>query len=45
MVDAVVGLADAIAALREELTVAMAEGEGASIQFRLAPIELSSRSQ
>jgi Trypsin-co-occurring domain 2 len=41
MVDTVVGLADAIGALREELTAAIAEGDGASIQFRLAPIELS----
>jgi len=40
-VDAVVGLADAIRALRQELMEAIAEGEGMPMQFRLAPIELS----
>ena len=41
MADAVVGLADAIGALREELTAAIAEGKGAPMRFRLAPVELS----
>ena len=41
MTDTVVGLADAIQALREELMVAFTEGQGNLVQFRLAPIELS----
>jgi len=41
MTDAVVGLAEAIAALRQELTAAMAEGSEADMKFRLAPVELS----
>jgi hypothetical protein len=41
MTDAVVGLAEAINALREELMTAIAEGQGEPVQFRLAPIELS----
>lgn len=41
MTDAAVGLADAIKALREELMIAVTEGEGEPVHFRLAPIELS----
>jgi hypothetical protein len=41
MADAVIGLADAIAALREELLAAMDEGQGAPMRFRLEPVELS----
>ena len=41
MADAMVGLAAAIAALREELLAAMDEGEDAAMRFRLAPVELS----
>jgi hypothetical protein len=41
MADVVVGLADAIAALRRELLVAMDEGKDASMRFRLTPVELS----
>lgn len=41
MAHATVGLADAIAALREELMSAMDEGGDAPMRFRLAPIELS----
>ncbi|MBJ7598575.1 MAG: hypothetical protein DLM67_05655 [Candidatus Nephthysia bennettiae] len=35
-----VGLADAIASLRQELTAAMLEGKGEEVQFKLGPIEL-----
>lgn len=41
MADVVVGLAEAIAALRQELLAAMDEGAGAVMRFRLAPVELS----
>lgn len=41
MADATVGLADAIAALRQELLAAMGEGKDAAMRFRLAPVELS----
>lgn len=41
MANVVIGLAAAIAALREELTEAVAAGEGADMRFRLAPIELT----
>lgn len=41
MADVTVGLAAAIAALREELLAAMGEGENAAMKFRLAPVELS----
>ena len=41
MADATVGLAAAIAALREELLAAMDEGEDAAMRFRLAPVQLS----
>lgn len=41
MADVVVGLADAIAALREELLAAMDEGRDAPMRFRLEPVELS----
>jgi hypothetical protein len=41
MADVVVGLAEAIAALREELLSAMREGDGAPMRFRLEPVELS----
>jgi Trypsin-co-occurring domain 2 len=41
MADVVVGLADAIGALREELVTAIAEGEGAPMRFKLAPVELT----
>lgn len=41
MADVVVGLADAIGALREELVTAIAEGQGAPMRFKLAPIELT----
>jgi hypothetical protein len=41
MADAVVGLAEAIAALRKELLAAVDEGKDAAMRFRLAPVELS----
>jgi hypothetical protein len=41
MADAVVGLAEAIAALRKELLAAIDEGADAAMRFRLAPVELS----
>jgi hypothetical protein len=41
MADVLVGLAEAIAALRAELLSAMDEGEGAAMRFRLAPVDLS----
>jgi hypothetical protein len=41
MADTTVGLADAIASLREELLTAMEEGSDARMRFRLAPVELS----
>jgi hypothetical protein len=41
MADATVGLAAAIAALREELLSAMDEGQDAAMRFQLAPIELT----
>lgn len=36
-----VGLADAIGALRQELLMAMEEGTNTQMQFRLSPVELS----
>lgn len=41
MADAVVGLADAIAALRKELLTAISEGGETAMRFKLAPVELS----
>jgi NTP-dependent ternary system trypsin peptidase co-occuring protein len=41
MTNVVIGLAAAIAALREELLLAIEAGDGADMRFRLAPIELS----
>jgi hypothetical protein len=41
MADAVVGLADAIKALRKELLEAMDQGKDATVRFRLAPVKLS----
>lgn len=38
---ALVGLADAVAALRDELTQAIGEGKERGMQFRLDPIELT----
>jgi hypothetical protein len=35
-----VGLADAIRALRAELTAAMAEGEGEQLRFKAGPVEM-----
>ncbi len=35
-----VGLADAIRALRSELTAAMAEGAGQELRFELGPVEM-----
>lgn len=35
-----VGLADAVRALRSELTAAMAEGEGQRLQFELGAVEM-----
>lgn len=35
-----VGLADAIRALRAELTTAMAEGTGEALRFELGPVEM-----
>jgi hypothetical protein len=35
-----VGLADAVRALRSELTVAMAEGEGQRLRFELGEVEM-----
>ncbi|MER7582310.1 trypco2 family protein [Kitasatospora sp. NPDC097691] len=43
MAETAVGLADAVAALREELLYAMQEGNSTRMRFRLAPIELSMR--
>jgi hypothetical protein len=36
-----VDLAKAIAALRQQLLSAIAEGDGADMKFKLAPVELS----
>ena len=41
MADAVVGLAEAIAALRKELLAAIGEGADAAMRFKVAPVELS----
>lgn len=41
MADVVIGLTEAIGALRRELLAAMSEGEEAAMRFRLAPVELS----
>jgi Trypsin-co-occurring domain 2 len=41
MTDAIVGLADAIAALRGELLAAMGEGQDELMRFRLAPVDLT----
>jgi hypothetical protein len=38
---AVGGLAEVIASLREELSTALAEGEGERLQFALSPVELT----
>jgi hypothetical protein len=43
--DTAVGLADAIASLRQELRAAMLEGEGEELQFKLGPIELEMQLQ
>src|SRR6266852_4325525 len=40
MDDMAVGLADAIAALRKELTAAMTAGQDEDVRFRLGPVEL-----
>jgi hypothetical protein len=41
MADGTIGLTEAIGALRRELLAAMAEGQQASMRFRLEPVELS----
>jgi hypothetical protein len=41
MADVTFGLAEAIAALREELLAAVDEGKDASMRFQLAPVQLS----
>jgi hypothetical protein len=41
MANVAIGLAAAIAALREELLLATEVGEGSDMRFRLAPVELS----
>jgi hypothetical protein len=41
MTDATVGLAEAIATLREELLTAVDEGKDKAMRFRLAPVDLS----
>ena len=41
MDEALVGLADAVAALRAELSAAVAEGQDQGMQFALDPIELT----
>jgi hypothetical protein len=41
MTDLMVGLTEAIGALRQELLAAMDEGKDAAMRFRLAPVELS----
>lgn len=41
MSGALVGLSDAIKALRDELTTAIGEGKDRGMQFRLDPIELT----
>jgi hypothetical protein len=41
MADVMVGLADAIGALRQALMIAMEDGKDADMRFRLAPVELS----
>ena len=38
---AVGGLAEVIASLREELSTALAEGDGERLQFALSPVELT----
>lgn len=40
MPEALVGLADAIRALRQELAAAMEEGQEKSIRFELGPVEM-----
>ena len=40
MADATVGLADAIKALRGELSAAMVEGKQEELRFRLGPVEM-----
>ena len=41
MADVVVGLAEAIKALRTELLTAMDEGQDAAMRFRLQPVDLT----
>ena len=41
MADAMVGLTEAIGALRQELLAAMGEGKSAAMRFRLALVKLS----
>jgi hypothetical protein len=41
MANATIGLAEAIAGLREQLLAAMNDGQGSPMRFRLAPVELS----
>jgi Trypsin-co-occurring domain 2 len=43
MANRAIGLAEAIAALREDLLAAIDAGEGSRMRFRLAPVELSLR--
>jgi hypothetical protein len=40
MPEALVGLADAIKALRQELATATEEGQGKSVRFELGPVEM-----
>lgn len=40
MPEALVGLADAIKALRQELAMAMEEGQEKSVRFELGPVEM-----
>lgn len=40
MAEQMVGLADAVQALRAELTTAMAEGPAESLRFELGPVEM-----
>jgi Trypsin-co-occurring domain 2 len=40
MPDALIGLADAIKALRQELAMAMEEGQEKSVRFELGPVEM-----
>jgi len=43
MADVMIGLAEAITGLREQLLAAISDGQGSPMRFRLAPVELTLR--